>query len=58
MFARFFLRFTVVLCLLLMGFAVPNLAGDKPVYVDGIDAAFPPSLTSTRAETQLASMWK
>ena len=42
MFIRVSVRFGVALCLLLTSFALLSVAGEKPLYVDGIDAAFPP----------------
>lgn len=42
MFVRVSVRFGVALCLLLTSFALLSVAGEKPRYVDGIDAAFPP----------------
>ncbi len=41
MFTRCLVR-SVISCLVLMSFVIPVVGGEKPVYVDGIDAAFPP----------------
>jgi polar amino acid transport system substrate-binding protein len=41
MFERFVMPLIVV-CMLLLGIAIPSIADDKPLYVDGIDAGFPP----------------
>ena len=42
MFSRVSMRFAVVLCLVSLLASLSGVAADKPVYVDGIDAAFPP----------------
>ncbi len=41
MFERFVMPL-IVLCMLLLSVTIPSIADDKPLYVDGIDAGFPP----------------
>ena len=48
MFPQVSMRFTVVLCLVSLLASLSGVAADKPVYVDGIDAAFPPLLLHRR----------